>query len=381
MPTTLRRAGRVPLALLATALVGLTAAAALATMRPSATAAAPAGPTPTPTPTPMAAPPLISAAAVGPSWMPSGTIFTYQLVVQNTGGDSAVTVEGQLDAALEVEAVSGADAAASCSSLPCTFTLPGASAAAVAVTTWAPPGPCGTLQVTFIVSVPGQDPVVSNTVSTRLTPCASDGPTTSPPALDPGPGQPLLRRIDRDRTRRCIPERPDTQPECDPMRAALWYNARGELTGVLHWFGVAQPTPADILLAYIRIHAAAGDLDVVAQVSQQQGWPNLRAVAVGIAADVTREYVELQNVGGAPAPLEGLQLRSPDGSNTFTFARGALQPGQSCLVWSQPLGQPLACPGSWASLNGAPIWPAAGAWIMQYYPPLGTFTDRWYYHP
>ncbi len=216
-------------------------------------------------------------------------------------------------------------------------------------------------------------PTASPSPSPTRTPTATATPSPTPPPAPPA----AVTRLVRDRTRQCIPEHPDLQRQCDPARQALWDNRHGELGAWLQ----AQGKPAgflDVIVAYLRMHADGGDLDVISRLTKQLAWPNVRTVAVGLSSDPGQEYVEIQDVGGASTNAAGLQVLDANGQHVFTLAQ-TLAPDQACRVYTRQAGQVDACVGGWNRYNATTLWPAGGAWIRQYYPALSLEADRWYY--
>jgi len=197
--------------------------------------------------------------------------------------------------------------------------------------------------------------------------------------------QPRLR-VERATDRSCIAADPGAGERCDPQRQALWDNRNGEIIATLRARGIQNPTTADVLAAYVQMHADASDLDVLQNVAQRLGQADVRVVAVGLdPEDPSREYVEIRNIGAAAARLDDWTLPAPNGANTFRFTPGSafpgvLEPEQSCRVYTHPTGQWNACVGAWDPPSSAALWPAGGGWVTLRNA-AAVETDRWWYRP
>ena len=196
-------------------------------------------------------------------------------------------------------------------------------------------------------------------------------------------------RVARDTTGTCIPANPTLQQQCDPLREALWKNQSGEYTGFLQAMHATSSGEApNVFASHLRFRAEAGDLAVAVDLARVLGVADVRVVAAGLSEDPVAEYIEVRNVGAAPARLDGLTLQTGNGGHRFVFAPvlrfpGALAPEESCRVYTRPVGQPDACAGEWEPAPDAAIWRFAGGEVML----LGSATsasparDRWWYAP
>ena len=197
-------------------------------------------------------------------------------------------------------------------------------------------------------------------------------------------------RIERDRTRQCIPERPDIDLTCDARRQALWHNESQDLLRELRARSNPNPSADDAIAAYLQMHVEAGDLNVIAELAHRLRVPVVRAVAVAPAPDdPAAEYVELANLGAVAIQHVNLVLVAPGAGNRFRISGplafpGVLAPGRSCRVYSCAAGQPDACGGSWDEPNTRGIWPSAGGWVVLLASEPGRplrEADRWFYRP
>ena len=201
------------------------------------------------------------------------------------------------------------------------------------------------------------------------------------PAADPA-------RIERDRARECIPQRPDTDLSCDAHRQALWQNASQNVLRELRARGNPNASVDDAIAAYLQMHVEAGDLDVIAELAQRLRVPVVRVVAVAPAPEEpAAEYVELANLGAVGIQHVNLVLVAPGAGNRFRISGrlafpGVLAPGSTCRVYTRAAGQQDACGGSWDEPNTRSIWPSAGAWTVLLASEPGQplrEADRWFY--